>query len=981
MIRVSDEARNQWSTYTDADGSYSLVFTGSASGEWRIRITMAGFALSRKTVLQPQEAATHSFDLELILASRVDDSQRPAQSQAASASPKPAEEDSADEDDKEPASVPHPAGESSGEEGVKETAANTVTIMGAMGKIADAMSQYEANRVHGSISYTLQGSGLDAKPYAGLTSGTPPVPEHSSNRISGFLGGPLVIPKLYDDREKLTSYYLDVFGQSARDLVANSLSVPSEGERIGQFGGSVYDPLSIAPFPGGQIPQTRIDGAASVLLNDYIPHSNQAGMMNYAFLGTKASDVTFVGVGFTHAFGDKLATRPGSKPKWGKNLSGKLSVMKAPGGLLGSFPTITGAYDWTAVSASAKYSTSATRWGNVLTVSFAPNAGSMHNQFQNRENVSGNAGITGISPNPVDWGLPSIAFTGGYAGLQDFTPAHRRTVVTGLSDGAWWRWGKHSFKFGGDLSWRSMRLSYDPKPNGSFTFDGFATAGYDAGGSQVPGTGNAFADFLLGMPEVTSIQYGLYTYFLSNHSLSLHANDSWKAGKKVTLDLGLRYEYVSPYTEAHGHIVNLDANSNLTAVAPVQAGETGPYHGQFPDGLLTPDYFKLAPAAGIAYRVSSRSVLRAGYRIHYDPDQYARIVSRLAFEPPFMASTTSYASEPGSSGFGAITLEQPVVPAPGVAMNTFGADLNYRLCYVQTWSAVLEQDLFRATVIHAGYDGAKGTRLDMVRDPNRNPDGTLRIAGIQPFQWESSEGSSILHQAFVRLTRLLTKGFSANAYYVFGKSIDNASSIGGAPVRVAQNDQDLRAERGLSSFDIRHSLTAGYVYELPFGVNKRFLGRKSAWSHVFGDWTSTGGLTVQSGFPFTATAEASYADVYQGASGSRRPDATGESSRLDDPTTALWFNPAAFAMPASDQYGNVGRNTIVGPGLVSANMTFAKTIRISEEKRLELRLVGDNVLNTPHFTSLDTTLGDRLFGHVTAAGTMRTVQVYVGFKF
>src|SRR5207248_5961723 len=142
------------------------------------------------------------------------------------------------------------------------------------------------------------------------------------------------------------------------------------------------------------------------------------------------------------------------------------------------------------------------------------------------------------------------------------------------------------------------------------------------------------------------------------------------------------------------------------------------------------------------------------------------------------------------------------------------------------------------------------THLDMVRAPNRDPLG-LRIAGVQPFLWQTSQGDSILHSASVRFRKRMQHGVSVGGTYVFSKSIDNASSIGGGAVVVAQNDRDLAAERGLSSFDQRHRLTADYYYDLPLGKDKKWLNSASWMAKTFGGFSFSGNLSVASGFPFS----------------------------------------------------------------------------------------------------------------------------------
>ena len=188
---------------------------------------------------------------------------------------------------------------------------------------------------------------------------------------------------------------------------------------------------------------------------------------------------------------------------------------------------------------------------------------------------------------------------------------------------------------------------------------------------------------------------------------------------------------------------------------------------------------------------------------------------------------------------------------PNATTNNYGVARNYRLGYVQIWNLDIQRELTRTMVLNLDYNGSKGTHLDMLRAPNRLPGGGLRIAGVQPFLWETSDADSIMHGGTVRLRKRMSSGLSIGGSYTYSKSIDNASSIGGGAVVVAQNDLDLAAERGLSSFDQRHRLTADYVYEFPFGTNKRWLSTTTLASRIFGDWQWSGNLSFATGLPFT----------------------------------------------------------------------------------------------------------------------------------
>jgi trimeric autotransporter adhesin len=223
--------------------------------------------------------------------------------------------------------------------------------------------------------------------------------------------------------------------------------------------------------------------------------------------------------------------------------------------------------------------------------------------------------------------------------------------------------------------------------------------------------------------------------------------------------------------------------------------------------------------------------------------------------------------------------------------------------------------------------------------------------------------------------------------YVFSKSIDDASSIGGGSTLVIQNPFDLPAQRGLSAFDQKHNFTGNWIYDIPIGDGRRFL-TKGPLSHVFGGWQWSGGFTIASGLYFTPQILGATADIVRGVSGSIRANVVaGQSFTVANPTTSKWFNTAAFCVPGAANclgpsvYGDAGRDIIEGPSEFTINSAVNKTITIRETRSLELRLSATNIFNTPYFTSINTAVNSLTFGQVTAVSNMRQVTMIVRFRF
>ncbi len=669
----------------------------------------------------------------------------------------------------------------------------------------------------------------------------------------------------------------------------------------------------------------------------------------------------------------------GRRPQ--NNINFGLNWSRNSTNIVNSFPSLAGGTSTQGLNATSGWTYGNGRRTNLLRFTYNHNHVATTNLYSNSVDAAGNAGIGGISTDPFDFGLPGISFT-NFGGLSDPTPRRELDQTYTISDTLSWYRGKHNWRFGAD--YRRILQSFRSAKNaeGSFVFTGFETSEFTAGSARPnTDTGYDLADFLLGLPQQTSIQSGASAYNFRANSFDLFAQDDWRILSKLSLNLGVRYEYNGPFTEANNQIANLDVAPGFTAAVPVLAGAAGPYNGTFPASLIHPDRNDWAPRIGIAWRPLKQTVVRTGYGINYNLAQYANIIQNFAFQPPFAVTATNV-----SSVTSPLTLENgfPAV-APGAVTNNFAVDPNYQLGYVQVWNLDIQRTLPHGFLLNVDYNGSKGTRLDTER--------AIEIAGIQPFIYESSAANSIFHAGSVRIRKRMAHGIGFSANYIYSKSIDDASSIGGGGTVVAQNPFDIAADRSLSSFDQRHKFTGTWNYDLPFGENRRF-AQKGAFSHILDGWQWSGDFTVASGLHFTPRVLGSGVDISRGVTGSLRADVTGEPISLSDPTTLEWFNTAAFCSPSStvgssstcvnpsgSSFGDAGRNIIQGPGEVLVDMSLSKTITIKESRALELRFQAANVFNFIQFTSINTTVNSLTFGQVTAAGATRRLTVIVRFRF
>ncbi len=842
---------------------------------------------------------------------------------------------------------------------------------------------FNINKPHGSIFYSLGDSALDASPYS-LSGAGDEKPDYAQHRYGVTVGGPFSIPKLVKPSLS-TFFFVNYFGTRASNPIDVLSTVPTLAERGGNFSQAltrsgapvqIFDPATHAQFPNNTI--TSINPAAAGLLA-FIPQPNLPGsIQNFRFITSTDVVSDNLNLRFIHNFRPKdQQQRQGQGP--GKRGGGRFSQTNLNVGfnwrrfnsdIRNAFPTVGGKTSGWGLNVPISYSRSFGKVHNSLNDNYNRNVIETTNFFAGISNITGSLGITGVSQNPFDWGVPNLAFT-NFAGLNDVTPALRRDQSWTFGDTANWTHGKHTLRFGGDFRRIQQNPRTDSNARGSFIFTGFATAN-----PAVPGSGFDLADFLLGLPQQASAQFGVSGYYFRQNSWDLYLQDEWRMRGNFSINAGLRYEYVSPFIEKYDRLVNLDVAGNFTAVAPVLPNQPGAFTGAFPVTLVNPDRNNFAPRVGLAWKPRKNMVVRAGYGISYNTGAYGAIVQQMAYQPPFAFTQTNIAASQTS-----LPLQNAFSGVPSSTItNNFGADRNYRLPYVQNYNLDVQTEIKKSWIVNVGYNAAKGTDLDMVQAPNRGPTGLL-IPGVQAFLWQSSAGSSILHSGSLRVRKRMQHGISFGGTYVYSKSIDNASSIGGGASVVAQNAQCLACERGLSSFDQRQRFTADYMIELPFGTNKKWFNSGHTATKIFGDWVLSGDTTIATGTPFTPRILGNFADVSRGTNGTLRANVTGQPIQLSDPGIAEWFNIAAFTLPPAGQFGDAGRNTIIGPGTILFNMSLAKTIPIKDMQAFEVRASATNLLNTPQFTSIDTVVNSPTFGRVISVGNMRRVQVSLRYRF
>jgi len=855
-----------------------------------------------------------------------------------------------------------------------------------------------AGRLQGSLTYTIGGSPLNASPFA-LRGDEIEEQDYLNQRFGATLGGPVKIPGLYDGTRR-TNFSFSYNGNRSDEIFDTYSTVPTEAIRSGDFsslldsGIVVRDPATGQPFPNNQIPPSRIDPSAAALLR-FIPLPTLEGdSRNFRYTTPTANQTDNFMLRVTHNFSPPPAPtrgraagqgpRQGGPPAAGQAgrggrgaqrtnvvLNASVSYRRNASDRFTAFPTVSGATRGSTLSVPLALNIRAGRTAHNIRATFGRTTSRANNMFAFVEDVAGQAGISGIATDPFDWGVPSLSFS-TFTALRDIAPSRRNDRRLDL--GYTWTLprGRHTFRAGADYHQEWSRAQTDSNPRGTFVFTGL----YTGGPGVRRGSTLDFADFLLGLPQQASVQFGPGMVELRGRSFNLFAQDDWRVTNSMTINAGVRYEFIAPFEESNGRMVNLDAAGDFSAAVPVQPGQRGPFSGTFPFALVRSDGNNIAPRVGIAWRPGRGSVLRAGYGINYNAGSYAAIARQLAAQPPFAVTNTSIGTRAAP-----LSLSDPFARmSSATTTNNYGIDPDYELGIAQVWNADYGRDLPGALNAGISYNGTRGSHLDMLRAPNRDATG-LRIEGVQPFLWQTSQGRSELHAVGVRLRKRMTKGIGGGASYTWTHARDNASSFGGAGGTVAQDDRNLDAEWGRSSFEREHRVAADVMFELPFGRNRRWLSEGGWLSAIAGNWTLSANFSYDSGQPYTARVLNAASEIARGTNGSLRADYVGGEIRLDDPTIHQFFNVAAFRIPATGQFGTAARNTIIGPPAHQLNASLARDITFGRTRALTVRVDASNVLNTPVWGAIDTVVNSPTFGQVLSVRSMRTVGVNVRFRF
>lgn len=854
------------------------------------------------------------------------------------------------------------------------------------GAVVNATIKSGTNSVRGAAYEFLRNDVLDANNFFSNALGAPK-PRRQRNQFGAAVGGPVIKNK--------TFWFADYEGLRDREGVPRVRQVPTAEEKAGLFGSAVVDPFTAgrAEFSRNAagrwvIPESRWDpvGAAIVKLipNPNVPNSTifastpvtqtRQDQFDVRVDHQFAANLTLFG---RYSFVDTNTFRPAPLPGLAEG-----SFNDAFGSNLNRSQGLAVGVTWTMTpSLVGDFRLGWTR-GNYFTN--PPNFGVDGAAQIGLKNVPNDRSIVG--------GVPKVNIQGFDAvGRHTSTPQFQTPRSLNPRATISWNHRAHFIKFGGEFLHVQTRINDLNATIGRMNFENRFT-------------NRAVGDLLLGLPS----QLALTSFTVMDQSQNMQfyfLQDDYKVTSKLTLNVGLRYEYATPPLEKSNQFANFDPATGKEFFA--RDGDI------FDRALIHPDRNNFAPRFGFAYSPTSRWVIRGAYGVFFTHTVRQGREGLLGFNPPFLVdnllqtTVTGAAAIAGAAPFRLINgypagLLDPTTLSPTVQRR--GQDPNQRTPYIQQYNFGVQYELMKNLLLDVAYVGNKGTKLNGFR--NLNQRGVIQLAngsqaaGARPYpafgdiQWMENRVGASYNSLQTRLEKRFSGGLTGLVSYTWGKALTGApdhisTSGGGAGVdtgtfREPQDGNNVRADRGLAEFDIKHRFVASYIYELPFGRSRRF---GNDWNRpvdlVLGGWQITGIHSLQSGLGLTANlGGASVLNI--GGERRARPNLVGDPVLPDsERTLSRWFNTNAFAAfdPAPQAFGGAGVGIMRGPGSINFDFTLAKNFNLTERRYFQFRTELFNAFNRANFGPPNIARDSTGFGQILSASNARIIQFGLKFYF
>ncbi|MBM3723888.1 MAG: hypothetical protein FJW40_00475 [Acidobacteria bacterium] len=790
-----------------------------------------------------------------------------------------------------------------------------------------------------------------------------PLPAFNRNEYGGSLGGPVLRNKLF--------FFGSFEGLRRNVSTTNVVAMPTVALKSGDFSNlpAIRDPFaSGVPFAGNRIPSNRISPVSSELLKFTSDPNGRgtgaAGLGNNfttniptrepldRFSGRgdyQISSKDRVTVRYFHVNNGPFAQSSNGTDKFGNWGGFGIATRNA----LGSY----------------------TRVLSPRTINEARFGFNQEKNFRTPQNSDFDPSklIPGlISPLPGLGGLPTITIL-GFRGFSDNPGSGDVKRSYEFYDNFTWIRDKHALKAGFEFQHSNAFNFQNPPPfRGSFAFDGRYS-------------GHAFADFLLGALTATGrVSKNVESEPVSNR-YAAYLQDDWSITPRLTLNLGVRYEYYGLFRNAQGDMANFypdlgmvllagEGDPRLLAALPIKTGKSV---GLDSGNYLNKDVNNFAPRIGFAFRPlgTSRLVVRSSYGIYHNVIAAYGGNFHVALNPPFRVAESF---EPAAGPVPTLTFASPFPGRGSIPSypDIYALDRGRAVPYHQQWNLTLEGEVFRNTSVRASYLGSKGTHLGATYDLNAPRPAPGAINPRRPFQpygtfnYYDSSRDSMTHQLQIGAVRRFASGLSFQAEYQWTKSLGNSEST--------TDRYDFTRDRGNLDGIRPHYVTINYIYDLPFGNGRKFLASLPALANkVIGGWQVGGIATLGTGQPYSVT----FTSTTLGWPSSRA-DVVGDPA-LSGPVVERWFNAAAFRVPAPFTFGNSARNLLFGPGFASWDTAIYKQTALTERLNLEFRAEFFNTLNHPSFRNPASNISvPAQVGRITAtSSTARNVQFGMRLSF
>lgn len=851
------------------------------------------------------------------------------------------------------------------------------------------------NTLHGSVFYTTDNAALNATPFLQLPENNLKGPELQWYGLS--VSGPVWIPKVYDGRKKtffLVTWEHRTFPLAAGNVQTFNTNLPTAAFLTGDFsnllnpkyapGGTpiqLINPFTGLPFVGNLISPSLISPVAKQLQQNYYPQPNTGDpnsyVSNYIALGTSPEHINRYDIRVDHHFNDKNSvtarfTRQ-NDPHPTRYDGGTLLLKHA------KIATFNNAY----LSQTYAFTSNVL---NELRVGYSRDERN-YASFHDGNTVVQQIGLQGVSAAPGTGGFPEVDFGSGIQGFYENPSQIALSQSISLLDNLTWQKGRHTIKGGTLLAIARPTVSHGAGVNqfGAFGFNGFAT-GFD------------YADFLLGLPSSESLSSDPPDRYNRHTDTGLFVQDGWKATQRLTVTVGLRWEYFMPPVDANDRRSNFDPtdgavvlpnqnaqkylSANLPTSVPIKIAPAG-----FPGrSMLFGNKGNFGPRVGVAYMVGQHMVIRGGWGLYYGQLVNA-VQDSLAGGGVF--GTQINATNTIANGRPSFAFPNPFagIRADGTnctsqCLGVSGTDPHIKAPNSQQYNLTIERELGHSTVVSVAYRGFVTHNLpytiDLTIPPtSTNPDNLT--ASVYPLysqiSWTKSGAVQKMNSLDVGVQRKFTHDLTFELGYSLAKNLSNDNGYGGnqgdGEGDSPSNPYNLNADYGNIYYVPRHRFVGSTVWDLPVGKGKAFANKISKpVDYVIGGWETSVIVAMQTGHFLTPYYDGILANGGQQNIRSNegillRTNCSG-SSRVAKPSVNQWFNPTAFTLPALGQYGSCGVGIIQGPGLWAANIGIHKSIPLGEKLVVRFEANMMNAFNHPNPSDPNTDINSASVGQITS---------------